>query len=694
MASAFDRFKRFWPSEGPLASFAGQRLALTVAVVVLAAIPIAVGTAPVGLVAGKPAPRTYRATRDIHYVDASASRILRAEARASVSPVYVHDAEAPPVAARDVRDLFTSVMASRRAFPGDVDRQEAWLRTRLKIAVSERSLRTALSLDDAGLDTVSRDAEQLVGTLMSRRIRAADLDDARLQASEYASLMPLRLEERALVADVAGRALRVTLEVDEAATSEARRAAEAKVAPVVVAKQAGENIVVRGEVVTSQQVKLVSSLGRVEAGSMGALAAAALLMAGMVLAGGAYLRRFEDRVWRRYRDLLILGTLVVGMAYMTRFVVWLAPETPPFLLPVPLTAMLATLLVNHRVGIVVGICSTVVGSLLGFSTGATLVGALIVSVVAVVAVASMTERRRLFVAGGAVAVSMGAAGALVTAASGVGPQASITAGGWGLVGGLLSSVLAYGLLPFFEVVFGVTTDVRLLELANPSHPLLKRLMVEASGTYSHSVMTGNLAETAADAIGANPLLARVGAYYHDIGKVRRPGFFVENQAGSENPHDRTSPTLSALIITAHVREGVELAREYRLPEEIVAIIRQHHGTSLVSYFWDKASRGSGAPMLEADFRYTGEPPSSREAALVMLADSAEAAVRSMRNPSPVRIEQAVRKVVDDRLADGQLAESGLTLADIERVVAVYSHLLASVHHARLEYPEPVPTRRS
>jgi putative nucleotidyltransferase with HDIG domain len=310
---------------------------------------------------------------------------------------------------------------------------------------------------------------------------------------------------------------------------------------------------------------------------------------------------------------------------------------------------------------------------------------LIVNVLATVAMSRLRERSHLFYAGAFVMGAMGvvAFGATLASTSVLGD--SLVAGGYGLVGGLLAAVLTYGLLPFFEVVFRVTTDVRLLELANPSHPLLRRLMMEAPGTYNHSVLTANLAEAAAEDIGANPLLARVGAYYHDIGKIRRPMFFVENQLGRENPHDDTSPNLSSLIITSHVKEGLELAKQHRLPEEIRDIIAQHHGTSLVSYFYDKASK-SGSDVAEEDFRYPGLRPTRPEAALIMLADSAEAVGRTVQNPTVERMEQVVRKVAREKLEDGQFDEARLTMADIDTIVKRYANMLAGVYHKRIEYP--------
>jgi putative nucleotidyltransferase with HDIG domain len=260
----------------------------------------------------------------------------------------------------------------------------------------------------------------------------------------------------------------------------------------------------------------------------------------------------------------------------------------------------------------------------------------------------------------------------------------------GILAGLGTVVITLLFLPLIGRVAGIPNDMRLLELSNPGSPLLRDLMETAPGTYNHSIMAGSLAERAAAEIGANPLLARVGAYYHDIGKTVRPVFFVENQSGRSNPHDIASPTQSAFIITAHVREGVDLAEKSRLPDDVVAIIRQHHGTSIVTCFYEKARQGDG-PVLEADFRYDGERPQSREAALVMLADVAEAAARAIGEPTEARLRSTVRRCVDTKLADGQLSESHLTQADLDRTVDVYATMLMGVYHPRVAYPgDPEP----
>jgi putative nucleotidyltransferase with HDIG domain len=257
----------------------------------------------------------------------------------------------------------------------------------------------------------------------------------------------------------------------------------------------------------------------------------------------------------------------------------------------------------------------------------------------------------------------------------------------GAVGGVGAAILAIGLLPYLEQSFRITTSENLLNLARPNHPLLQRLLLEAPGTYYHSILVGNLAETAADQIGADPVLSRVGAYYHDVGKIQRPFFFVENQANMENPHTKLSPSLSTMIITSHIRDGLEFCREFKLPEVIADIVGQHHGTSLVSYFYKQAAEGEhGECIIEEDFRYEGPKPQTKEAALIMLADSCEAAVRAIGNPNVTRIENTVRRIINERLRDGQLNECDLTLRDLNMIGDIFIRVLCSTCHSRVEYP--------
>lgn len=404
-----------------------------------------------------------------------------------------------------------------------------------------------------------------------------------------------------------------------------------------------------------------------------------------VLVGDAYLRLVRPKTAGRSHDGLVAALLALGSVYMTWMHAILAPDASPFVLPLPIGAMVATMLIGPHAAMLVSAVSVGAGVLQGVLGGAAVVGALLANLAAIAAMASLKERSRLVTGAGTVIGVMVAAAAGSAGLSGVSVREVALEAALGGVGGVVAVVAALGLLAVFEALLGVTSDVRLLELANPSAPLLRRLMLEAPGTYTHAILTGNLAEAAAQAIGADPLLARVGAYYHDVGKLARPAFFVENQAGGASPHANTSPTLSALIITAHVREGVELAEQHRLPPEVIDIIRQHHGTSVVSYFYSKAA-ANGEPVVEADFRYSGEPPTTREAAIVMLADAAEAAVRALTKPTPPRIEECVRKVVDAKLQDRQLDRADLTFSDMERIIEVYTLMLSGLYHPRVEYP--------
>ena len=259
--------------------------------------------------------------------------------------------------------------------------------------------------------------------------------------------------------------------------------------------------------------------------------------------------------------------------------------------------------------------------------------------------------------------------------------------GWGAASGIAGAIVAIGSLPFLESLFGLVTSFKLFELANPNQPLLRQLMMKAPGTYQHSLIVGNLAEAAAEAINADPLLTRVGALYHDIGKMVRPYFFIENQLGIENQHSKISARLSALVITAHVKEGIELAKEQKLPSIIRDFNPMHHGTSLIAYLYHQAKQTEKPEdVIEAHFRYPGPKPRTKETAILMLADATEAAVRAISKPNVDQIQKTINKIIKARIDDGQLAESPLTLIDMDRISTEFLRILQSLYHSRIEYP--------
>ncbi|MFC4411083.1 HD family phosphohydrolase [Chungangia koreensis] len=255
-----------------------------------------------------------------------------------------------------------------------------------------------------------------------------------------------------------------------------------------------------------------------------------------------------------------------------------------------------------------------------------------------------------------------------------------------VVSGLLSGALAIGLLPFFETVFNILSDMKLIELSNPNHPLLKKILTETPGTYHHSVMVANLADSACEAIGANGLLARVGSYYHDIGKTKRPSFFIENQMNGKNPHDTIPPETSSDIIIAHTTEGAKMLSKHKMPQEIIDIARQHHGTSLLQYFYVKAKEQNDE-VAETDYRYPGPKPQTKEAAVISVADSVEAAVRSMKEPSAEKIRQVVNNIIKGKLNDGQFNECDLSMKELKKVESVICETMNGIYHSRIEYPK-------
>ncbi len=258
---------------------------------------------------------------------------------------------------------------------------------------------------------------------------------------------------------------------------------------------------------------------------------------------------------------------------------------------------------------------------------------------------------------------------------------------FGLLGGVSSGIFATGFAPVIEMIFGYTTDIKLLELGNLDRPILRKLMLEASGTYHHSVIVGSLAEASAATIGANPLLAKVSGYYHDIGKVKKPLYFIENQAGTENRHDSLAPSMSSLILIAHVKDGVEIAREHKLGQAIVDIIQRHHGTNVISYFYEKAKSLQGEDAVNVEpFRYPGPKPHNKEAGLVLLADSVEAASRALENPTPSRIKGLVEGIIKRTFVNGQLDECDLTSKDLHLIDENFNKILNGIHHHRIEYP--------
>lgn len=318
------------------------------------------------------------------------------------------------------------------------------------------------------------------------------------------------------------------------------------------------------------------------------------------------------------------------------------------------------------------------------------------NIVGALCVLSCSRRASFLRAGFRVAmVSAVVSGAYLLLSPKITPSENLMAMGAAFLGGLLSGVLAAGFAPLAEYFGGYITDIKLLELASLDHPLLQELSLQAPGTWNHSLVMGHMCEVAAQAVGANSILTRVGAYYHDIGKARKPGYFIENQVGEDNRHDKLTPSMSALIIKSHVKDGVEMAKQHRLPEALIEFIPEHHGTALIEYFYDKAVKEAeeGETVDQNHYRYPGPKPQTKEAGILMLADAVEAASRTLADPSPAKIKGLVQKQINRVFVSGQLNESELTLRDLHEIAKSFSHILTGIHHRRVEYSEPAEKTR-
>jgi putative nucleotidyltransferase with HDIG domain len=407
------------------------------------------------------------------------------------------------------------------------------------------------------------------------------------------------------------------------------------------------------------------------------------------------IERYKPGYLTNRKMLLLLGILVAGTLLLARvyeyFLLGLQrglnlPEGNAYIygLPIPLGAMIVKLIFDFHTAITFSFAISLLAGIL-FNDPLYTVYVFIGSLIAAFGVMRCKKRSDLIKGGLYVSLVNVMTASIVILLKG---EISLTSSSvlfFAFLSGLIVSVTVFFLLPLIEYLFSITTDISLVELLDLDQPLMKNLMINAPGTYHHSVIVGNLAEAAAEAVGANPLLARVTAYYHDIGKLKMPEYFIENQIGTSK-HEKLTPHMSSMILISHVKEGVELAQQYKLPKLISDIIQQHHGTSLIAYFYQKAIEQS-TDVSQENYRYPGPKPQTRVAAIVMMADAVEAASRALTDPTPARISALVDKIINNIFIDGQIDECELTLKDISEIKKRFKYILTSIFHKRVEYPE-------
>jgi putative nucleotidyltransferase with HDIG domain len=409
------------------------------------------------------------------------------------------------------------------------------------------------------------------------------------------------------------------------------------------------------------------------------------------------------------KDLLFLTLLLVALLSATKvslavfpFIGQALPEIPPsayvYGIGIAAGAMLVRIIINSETALVFSVVASPFASWLMDNTYFFSLYFFIGSVVGAHSVGYCEERSTLLKAGakvGLVNVLTILCQSLISRRW-IFPEAGFDLL-FGFLGGVVAAAVVLGTLPLVEWIFGYTTNIKLLEMANLNHPLLKKMVLEAPGTYHHSVIVSTMAEAAARSVNANPLLARVSSYYHDIGKINKPLYFVENQKGEENRHEKLAPSMSSLILIAHVKDGLELAREYKLGKKISSIIQQHHGTGLISFFYQKAKDQENPEMEQVDeraYRYLGPKPQTKEAGLVLLADAVEAASRTLHQPTSARLQGLVQRIINNIFTDGQLDECELTLKDLHQIAKSFNVILTGIYHQRVEYPQPAAKEAS
>ncbi|HEX2204374.1 MAG TPA: HDIG domain-containing protein, partial [Longimicrobium sp.] len=485
---------------------------------------------------------------------------------------------------------------------------------------------------------------------------------------------------------------------DERETEAARARARAAVDRVKARVLAGEKIVGAREQVGEReeerlrayQAALAAAQDARAPGHRTGRAAGSVLYNALLLSIlGVLLRLSRRGLYDDDRTIVFLGLLVAAVAALASVIARV--ELPAELIPVPFATMVVAVLWGGRLALALAlVLAILLGGQAPFLGLAVPFTAAVAGAAASFGVRVAERRLQTWIVVGIITAAYAASALSVGLLRGWEVEAIGWSALWGATNATASSLLAVGFLPVAEWFTRVTTNQTLQELADPKHPLLQRLSMEAPGTYAHTISVANLAEAVCNAIGANALLARVGVYYHDVGKIVKPQYFIENQPKGRNPHDKLKPSMSAAIVRSHVVEGMKLAAQYRLPDAVKAFIAQHHGTQPISFFLDQARAADPEARLNpADFAYGGPKPQTREVAVVMLADSVESAARVLQDPTPQRIRELVDRIVGAKIAAGQLDDSPLTLREIRLVREVLAKALSGMYHHRLDYPAQV-----
>ncbi|MGL4873139.1 MAG: HD family phosphohydrolase [Clostridium sp.] len=629
---------------------------------------------------------TIKAPRDT--IDQIATKKKEEEAAKSVDKQYTLKSEIEPQVEESILAIINKVQDVSKNVEG-LDEQLKELDGIKDANLTDANYKTLLSLSESQLNDLKFDVKNIVEATYATNIAKGNptsLDNAIEIAEEKVNELDVSSNVKNVLRQMIIPKIEPNFFYDEEKTNEAIQEAEKAVPKVIIKKN--QTIVTEGEPITEEQIAVLKDLGLIDQSGGWSIfilyAVLALFVISALFIKHFYIYKNHKKEFKSIKILIMINTISVLTVIIARVVSVISP----FAIPLACAPILITLLVDYRISIVVSSLDVIlIAGIVGFNPQIIMLG-ILNAIIGATALRRMQQRNDILYS----SVGLMIMSVVLTFSTGFLLSnnfseiiiLSLASG----IGVIFSAILAIGVLPFFESGFDIVTNLKLLELSNPNSPLLKKILMEAPGTYHHSMLVANLAEMAAEDINANPVVARVGAYYHDVGKTVRPYFFKENQIGRENPHDKISPNLSTLIITSHVKDGLELAKEHNLPEIIQDMIVQHHGTTLVKYFYYTMKNEAENPddVKEEDFRYQGPIPNSKEAGILMLADSVEAAVRSIGEPSKGKIEEMVNNIIKDKLYSGQLDNCDLTLRDLEKIRKSFLKALNGIYHQRIEYP--------
>jgi putative nucleotidyltransferase with HDIG domain len=678
---------------GPLVALVVVSAVLAVAILLLPLLP---GEQAVSHNLGEVAAQDILAPRSVTFVSTVLSEQARQVAADAVTPVY--DPPDPSIARQQAERLRASlayISAVRSDAFATPEQKLADLHATRDISISTESATQLLQLSDVDWQLVQNESQVVLEQVMRREIRPESVEEIRGSLPAYVSLeLP---ENRAqLVANLLSPLIIPNSIYNEGGTQALREEAARSVAPITRSYVAGQVVVARGRPVTPSDLEAVQALGLTPGPldvreTLSTILTVALLATLLLL----YLQRFPLARRPRFRHAALLAVLLLIYIAAARLMIP-SHTVLPYLFPAASLALCLAGLFNPGLGIIGGF---LIASVAGVLAGGRLELSLFTGLGALMAVLTLgrAERPLNFFFAGLTSALTGIAVILISRllepTSDLLGVLTLTAASLG--NGVLSGSMAIGILLLAGSTFDITTNLQLLELSRPDHPLLRLMLRNAPGTYQHSLQVANLAEHAGESIAANTLLLRVGALYHDAGKASRPKYFVENQGPDGNPHERLEPDSSAKLIIEHVRDGLELARKYRLPTRVRDLIPEHHGTLRANFQYNlalKSAEGDASKVDESLFHYPGPRPRSREAALLMLADGVEAKFRAVGPTSQEEIEALVRSVIDDRLSQQQFVETDLTLQDLERIRRSFVETLRGSLHTRLKYPDDVPAK--